>query len=385
MISKYEFGQLIEKLENAVNLYKTTNYRFNENKIFLSNNHTLEFIFKPQNIPHLLGIDIVALRNTNFIKSIKPLDMLEELIERYDGFYKKIEDGEISYYSVFSPYIEGKIESFETVLKCNIQDIFFASEYSLPRAYLNGEKNNYGCQYYIAFKGKDDKLIFLGLKKPESDYYYSPASIICATETSRDDLLRTLIENQRIMLVNCINRKNIDTFNYLKNSDKLNTLQELINLSNKYDSHLIVYSDFLHTLKKLLASYSKADDVENFILQLTLAIADGNRVDVSSSFNESSYELAQSYNILIQKSKRVNTKEELKELKNLRQELLTLQQQIVAQQQQISDKDKLIAEQQSMIDRQQQQITTQQESIYSLTSFKEDAFQLFKKHQQLTK
>ena len=46
MISKYEFGQLIEKLEAAVALYKNTNYKYNENKLFLSNGKALEFKFK---------------------------------------------------------------------------------------------------------------------------------------------------------------------------------------------------------------------------------------------------------------------------------------------------------------------------------------------------
>lgn len=381
MLSKYEFGQLIEKLEHAVNLYKTSNYRFNENKIFLSNGQVLEFMFKPQNIPHLLGIDIVALRNANFLRATKPLDMLEELIERYNVLYKKIEDKNISYYSVFSPYIEDKIVSFETVLKCDIQDIIFASEYSLPRAYLNGERNNYGCQYYIAFKGEQNNLIFLGLKKQNDEYYYSPSSIIYTDETSKDNILRTLVGNQRIMLINCVERKNINISNYLKNGDKYRILQELIELSNKYDGHLIVSGDFSHALKKLLSSYNKEVDVENFISQLTLAVTDGNRVDVTSSFDESSRELAHSYNILIEKSKQVDTKSELKELKRLKQELLNLQQQVATQQQIIDSKDKIIIEQQSTIVNQQQQIDSQQKSIDSLTAFKNDAFQLFKKYQ----
>ena len=381
MISKYEFGQLIEKLEAAVALYKNTNYKYNENKLFLSNGKALEFKFKPQNIPHLLGIDIIALRNANFLRTTKPLDMLEELIERYDVLYRKMEDGSISYYSIFSPYIEDKIASFETVLKCDIQDVFFASEYSLPRAYLNGERNNYGCQYYIAIKDKQNNLTFLGLKKQEDERYYSPSSIIYADDVSKDNILRTLVENQRIMLINCVGRKNINVSNYLKNGDKYRILQELIELSNKYDGHLIVSGDFSHTLKKLLSSYNKEVDAENFISQLTLAVTNGNRVDVTSSFDESSRELAQSYNILIQKSNQVNPTSELKELKKLRQELLDLQQQVEMQQQVIDSKDKQLAEQHDVIMQQQQTITEQQTAINHLTSFKDDAFQLFKKYQ----
>ena len=328
MISKYEFGQLIEKLEKAVKFYKETNYKFNENKIYLSNGKTLEFMFKPQNIPHLLGIDVAYLRKINLLKANKPFDMLEELIERYDIIYKKIESGQIYYYNIFSPYIEKKISSFVTVLKCNIENTFFVSEYVLHRTYLNGQQNNYGCQYYIAFKEKS-KLIFLGLKKQDDDYYYSPSSIICAFDVAtKENILEALIKNQRIMLINCINIKNIGISNYLKNNKKLNLLQELVVLANKYDGHLIVYNDFIHTLKKLLNLVNQECITKNFISQLTLAINNEDKIDMLAFFDESSQELVQAYNILIQKLKQINEKDELIRLK---QELLESQQQIKSQ------------------------------------------------------
>lgn len=71
MPSKYQFEQIITKLEEAVKLYKNTDYRYNENKIYLSNGQVLEFEFKPQNIPHLLGINIVNLRNSKILTATK--------------------------------------------------------------------------------------------------------------------------------------------------------------------------------------------------------------------------------------------------------------------------------------------------------------------------
>ena len=382
MPSKYQFEQIITKLEEAVKLYKNTDYRYNENKIYLSNGQVLEFEFKPQNIPHLLGIDIVNLRNSKILIATKPLDMLEELIDRYTAIYQKFVRGEIAYFDIFSPYIKEKIDSFETILKCSINDIYFVSEYSLPRAYLNGERNNYGCQYYIAFDDGKREISFLGLKKDEDEYYYSPSSIISSSdEKTSDKLLSDLISNQRIMLVNCVGRKNVDSYAYLTNADKLAIVQSLSNLANKFDSHLILNNDFIYNLKKLMLIYEKDLNYQSFISQLILAISKGKRYKSDCSFDQSCSELVEVYNNSIKKTVNTSTQTDVEELKKLRAELLAAQQKLQEQEKLIAEKDKKISEQESQIESQQEQLNAQQTSIDRLTDFKEEAFQLLKKYQ----
>ena len=104
MPSKYEFQQLIEKIEEAINLYKNSPCRFNENKIFLSNGKAINFEIKPHNVPHLLGININNLKNSKFLKETKPLDMVEELINRYNTFYERMIRGEIIFGDIFSDF-----------------------------------------------------------------------------------------------------------------------------------------------------------------------------------------------------------------------------------------------------------------------------------------
>lgn len=382
MPSKYQFEQIITKLEEAVKLYKNTDYRYNENKIYLSNGQVLEFEFKPQNIPHLLGINIVNLRNSKILNATKPLDMLEELIDRYTAIYQKFVRGEIAYFDIFSPYIKEKIDSFETILKCSINDIYFVSEYSLPRAYLNGERNNYGCQYYIAFDDGKREISFLGLKKDEDEYYYSPSSIISSSdEKTSDKLLSDLISNQRIMLVNCVGRKNVDSYAYLTNADKLAIVQSLSNLANKFDSHLILNNDFIYNLKKLMLIYEKDLNYQSFISQLILAISKGKKYKSDCSFDQSCSELVDVYNNSIKKTVNTSTQTDVEELKKLRAELLAAQQKLQEQEKLIAEKDKKISEQESQIESQQEQLNVQQTSIDRLTNFKEEAFQLFKKYQ----
>lgn len=382
MPSKYEFEQIIVKLEEAVKLYKKSDYRYNENKLYLSNGQILEFMFKPENIPHLLGINISALRNSKILSSNKPLDMLEELIQRYTAIYQKFVRGELIYSDVVSPYIKEKIESFETVLKCDINDIYFVSEYSLPRAYLNGERNNYGCQYYIAFEDGKSEIIFLGLKKPDDQYYYSPSSIISPSdEKSSDKLLADLISNQRVMIVNCVGRKNIGIFNYLKNADKLILAQRLVNLTNEYNGHLMLSNDFIYNLKKLMSSYEKDLNVQRFILQLIHAISTGKKFSIDCSFDQNCAELVEVYNMSVQRSNKADIQTDLQELKRLKEELLLAKSTIEEQKQLLSEKDELISLQQTQLNEQQGKINQMQDETSSLRQFKDEAFQLFKKFQ----
>lgn len=382
MPSKYEFEQIIVKLEEAVKLYKKSDYRYNENKLYLSNGQILEFMFKPENIPHLLGINISALRNSKILSSNKPLDMLEELIQRYTAIYQKFVRGELIYSDVVSPYIKEKIESFETVLKCDINDIYFVSEYSLPRAYLNGERNNYGCQYYIAFEDGKSEIIFLGLKKPDDQYYYSPSSIISPSdEKSSDKLLADLISNQRVMIVNCVVRKNIGIFNYLKNADKLILAQRLVNLTNEYNGHLMLSNDFIYNLKKLMSSYEKDLNVQRFILQLIHAISTGKKISIDCSFDQNCADLVEVYNMSVQKSNKADIQTDLQELKRLKEELLLAKSTIEEQKQLLSEKDELISLQQTQLNEQQGKINQMQDETSSLRQFKDEAFQLFKKFQ----
>lgn len=382
MPSKYEFEQIIVKLEEAVKLYKKSDYRYNENKLYLSNGQILEFMFKPENIPHLLGINISALRNSKILSSNKPLDMLEELIQRYTAIYQKFVRGELIYSDVVSPYIKEKIESFETVLKCDINDIYFVSEYSLPRAYLNGERNNYGCQYYIAFEDGKSEIIFLGLKKPDDQYYYSPSSIISPSdEKSSDKLLADLISNQRVMIVNCVVRKNIGIFNYLKNADKLILAQRLVNLTNEYNGHLMLSNDFIYNLKKLMSSYEKDLNVQRFILQLIYAISTGKKISIDCSFDQNCADLVEVYNMSVQKSNKADIQTDLQELKRLKEELLLAKSTIEEQKQLLSEKDELISLQQTQLNEQQGKINQMQDETSSLRQFKDEAFQLFKKFQ----
>ena len=99
------------------------------------------------------------------------------------------------------------------------------------------------------------------------------------------------------------------------------------------------------------------------------------------SFDQSCAELAEVYNVSVESSTNSSVQTDIAELKRLKAELLKAQQQLGKQEKIIADKDKKIKEQESTITLQKEQIEEQQASLSRLTTFQEEAFQLFKKYQ----
>lgn len=325
MPSKYQFGEMIIKLEELVDLYKNTDYRYNVNKLYLSDGNVLNFSFAKENIPHLLGINIVNLRTSKVLTATTPFEMLEELISRYNAIYDKMVRGELNYRDIFSPFIEDKIKSFEKALTFKLEDIFFTCNYSKERSYVNGMEYNFGCQYYVCLKGENDDLIFLGLNKKEYERCYSPSSLLgCFDKQKGSKMIEDMITNQQIMLVNCVEIVNLKKTNYLDNKIKLQLAKVLINLSNRYGSSLIITKDYIFALSKLITAYEKENKMKNFILDFISAISKGKKLKTDTTFDSDIKDLTRLYNDELQRRRQ----SDLEELRNLRKEVIALKRQL---------------------------------------------------------
>ncbi len=377
MPSKYEFQQLIEKIEEAINLYKNSPCRFNENKIFLSNGKAINFEIKPHNVPHLLGININNLKNSKFLKETKPLDMVEELINRYNTFYERMIRGEIIFGDIFSDFIKEKIVAFPNVLKCSLNEIEFVCKYNPEKTYTTGQVDSYGCEYYIAFNNDEDNYIYLGLKKEENgnfySYFYTPASILYQMDKEKaTKLLSNIIKNQQIFLANGLERRNIGKTENIRNADKLSKVQNLMNLADIYDSNLILNSEYIYVLKKFMSLSENSAEVNNFISSFTLALVKGKQINNYQDINDDFNQLVEAYNLFI-KSQNGDIEGELAELKALKQQLEKAKAEIASQ-------SATIEKQKAEISRQKEIIDEQDKKLNSIEQFKEEAFQLFKKY-----
>lgn len=378
--TKHQYDEMIERLNKMVEMYETTDFKYNEIKAFLSNGQRLEFSFKKQHIPHLLGINIGILKNSKILNATSPFEMLKELIERSGYVYNKIIKGEIRFFDIFSDYIEEKIEAFPTILKFNLKDIHFACEYVKARAYINGEANNYGCPYYIALKNEDEQYVILGLNKDDDVRYYAPSSIItCFSKEETEKTLETLIGNQMITIVNAVKFHNNGFSYHLKIQDKLLLVNELIELDARYKSISSTSSDFLFSIGKASSYYNDIRTLENIMTSLTLAVRQGETVDASvmtsaKEMNNSIYlKLLESYNLSIKSSERKDITSEIDELKKLREELDEANKRIKMQEQQLYQKSETIKLQEKTLEEQGSELER-------LRSFEEESIQLVKKY-----
>lgn len=380
MPNKYEFEQIIVSLEEAINCFKKSQRRFNEYKIYLSNGKVLEFTFDDKNIPHLLGINIGNLKTSKILSSDKPFEMLEELIERYTAIYQKMKRGEIQYKDIFSPYIKEKAHFFKLIFNFHTSNILGVCRYSPIYSYLNGDTNTYGCSYYIIFDDDENFPYFLGLKEDRINAYYAPSSIIGNfDEASANDNLKNIISNQQIMLVNNVFRTNTGEKYYVTNAEKLIKVQKLRTLAQKYDSHLILDSDYMYNLRKMIASFENETKTSQFLSDLTLAIAQRKKMKIRGTLDETCKQLAATYNSQVLPNSE-NNSAVLSELKSLKKELLQAKETIKTYEKTVSSQQSTIASQAETIKFQQQELDNKDEEIKNLSQFKDEAFQLFKKY-----
>ena len=380
MPTKYEFEQTIVDLEEAINCFKKSQRRFNNYKLYLSNGKVLEFTFDGKNIPHLLGINIGNLKTSKILSSDKPLEMLEELIDRYTAIYQKMERGEISYNDIFSPYVKEKIKFFKLIFNFHSSNILGVCRYSAINSYLNGDTNTYRCDYYIIFDDDENFPYFLGLKEDRINDYYAPSSVIGNfDETSANNSLKSIISNQQIMLVNNVFRTNTGEKYYVTNAEKLIKVQKLRTLAQNYGSHLILDNDYMYNLRKMMAFFENESKTSQFLSDLTLALVQRKKVKMTEGLDESCKQLAMTYNSQVLPNSE-NALAILSELKSLKEELLQAKETIKTYEQTISSQQSTIAHQAETIKSQQQELDSKEKAINSLSQFKEDAFQLFKKY-----
>lgn len=370
--TKYQYNEMMEKLEKAVELYDTKNYKYNEFKLYLSNAEVIEFKFYYNNIAHLLGININTLISSKMFTETRSYEILKGLIRKKDSIYEKCKNNYLNYDSIFSEYIEEKIDAFETVLKFEMNNILFACKYDKSRTYTTGEADAYGCDYYIALEDEEMKYIFLGLKQVKGKYF-APASVIVDFDKS-NSVLKKVIENQQVVSVNELRLLNISKRFYLKNYDKLLLLQRLSTIVEANNSNLIVAGDLRYNLRLLLDNKDIVEGYEEFIAKLTRSVV--SRKQFTSKMElptEGCSELVKAYNLLELDNNDLDISETLSELKQLKKQL--------------EEANKAIKEQEAKINYlesnnaiKEKQISDTEEELKNLRQFKEEAFQLVKKY-----
>jgi len=372
--TKEQYNQMINRIKKEVEFYENTPLKRRKIRLYLSNGEMIEFMFKTNCIPHLLGVKTLPLKYAKILSEEYPMEMLKEILSMSKKIYTQVENGFINYFDVFSEHMDEKLDSFETVLKFSIRNILFACKYEVEKTYINGDKNNFGCNYYIVLESEDNEYIFLGLKKDEHFKYYTPSSII---KTNDLEELRRLIQNQQIMLVNSFVLDDIGHSVSLRNYEKMLLLQKLIPISEQYGSNLIVARTLQYDLKKVMIDKDRIEIYNNILFRLTSCISKGKKFNLSSMpLEESLSDLIEAYNETLDIKNYQDINQNLFELRELRLKLQEAKEKINEQESKIN-----LLQQENLS--QSAQLEQQEKELESLREFKKETFQLIKKYNWL--
>jgi len=374
-----QFNDIIEQLADAVEFYNKTPYRYNQIRLNCSNGKILDFEFHKAKIAHLLGINVQGFKTYKILSSTDSYGILEELIERSSYVYRRILNGEVNYFDLFSKYMIEKIRSFKHILQLPFDDIEFVCEYNAYNAYLTGKTLSYPCEYYLVLKN-NESYEFLGFKYDEKICGYVPTSTL--NSIVEPTILQDMISNQRIMMVSGYSLLNIDRRKFLVLNEKRTKMIELAALAKQCGAMLDVSQEAIYLTQLSKDLIIQCTQYRQFCAQLESSFVEGTIMPEMpycgfSQVDEQIHRIMQFYNDTVESLVDIGAPDSLLELRNMRQQLSAVQKQM-------QDKDAEIATLKASILQQEEsfqtKITEQQETIQQLETFHQDSFQLYKKY-----
>ena len=225
IVNSSRYDEIIEKIKDCLRGYEAI---VKDNKVYLllANGDTINLSFPKNHIPHLLGVYIDKLRTANIVKtSISSYDVLTKMV-----------NGDLSYYGVqhtnnnfdfstlFSDYIDAKIEIFNDAIKVRTDDIYCIIKYDSERTYTTGEEKENSDYFIIRRIGK--KFSALGIAKSDERNSYVPVtSRLYNNYDELKEFLSKVAKNQEITYPVSFNIENyytgFNTKGFAKLEDKL--------------------------------------------------------------------------------------------------------------------------------------------------------------------
>ena len=246
------FISIIGRIEYILKIFEENNMDERIIKIFLTNGDYLEYNVSKESVAHLLGVNTVNLIATGIITNKNAYEALKELCEKKFVISSMIVNGNLSLNSIFSNYINQKLDYFFENIKININDTDFVCKYDRNIAMNNGVADPHKCQYIVCRKNNEHTFLILHLIKNKNKIIPMSNRIFNTLEEAVDYFEETL-SGQEIAYINSLINKQ-SAFDegkkvYLNHSDKRNHLLILKEYSQLYGANINILSDYEYTLK----------------------------------------------------------------------------------------------------------------------------------------
>ena len=209
--TRADFDSLMNRIRNLVLQYENNVLHNNQYQFYLANGERLTFEVMPQSVPHLLGIRLDYLRSTGLFKETDAYFLLKEFLENSYSVFCRVQEGHLSFTTMFSNHIEEKLDSFEKVIYYfSPNDIDFVCKYDKSKTFQLGLEKDYPCDYFIAKKDNENNLYLLGLVR-QGNMYKPMSNILVLSDEQQIAKLKGLLMNQVITYPNSIAVENMVT------------------------------------------------------------------------------------------------------------------------------------------------------------------------------
>lgn len=252
-INSAKYLELIRKLEDCIGNYERMSYQYNKHILYLANGDVLNIKVLKNNVPHLLGVKLDYLRLANRFKpTMDKYDELKCFIDQNYPFSKLVtEEKKLNYDSMFSNYVDNKLDIFVDNIKIRTDDMQFIVKYDSEKTYQVEAEADI-CDYYIVRKIRGNYCL-LGIKKNETgDLYLPVTSRKYENHTDFEKFMERIAKKQEITYPYIMKiRNNSQGYNQDFNtrmSERQVFLDKVIKAASKYDATAAVARDYSYAL-----------------------------------------------------------------------------------------------------------------------------------------
>ena len=282
---RYEIEELLIKLQECIDLYRR-NYINNKNyTLFLGNGEQIRYYITPNNVAHLLGVNLDYLRQTKKYRCTDNFELLQELCESNYQQLNMLTNGKIDQKQLFSPYIDKKIEGFKSNLNVDIKqainDIEFVCCYESKNSWDVTTKNQ-KYDYIIVKRLPNDKITVLCIVINGSKCYAMSNQLFDNFEQAKESF-KEILTHQEISLVNSLHTYNTYTDSHFKtfitNNQKAEKLNTMKYYKKMFDCNIDISSDYEYILGLLKDNKSEKNENKDTIDKVVEAIINKNIIE----------------------------------------------------------------------------------------------------------
>ena len=295
------FLTIIAKIELILDKYEDHCYDQKFFKLFLANGECLDYGIPKETVAHLLGVNILYLTSTGILKNTSSYEALKELCNKKYLFSDMIKNNQLTINSIFSDFINQKIDYFFENININLKNTHFFCKYDRTTAMYNGVALPHKCDYVICQENDEGTILILHII--QKDKKYVPASSrIFSNQNEANDYLIELLGQQDITYATSL-MKYRNTFDegkkiYLNHTDKQTHLSILKNYASIYGARIDILNDYDYTLRTSGASVKTNINRKLVVDKIIACIQVGIKINTDEIEGEIPWELLPLINTL---------------------------------------------------------------------------------------